>query len=173
MITRIRNGMIVTSDGVRQTDLWIDGDTIATVGNSQLIPDRTIDANGCYVLPGVIDPHVHMGFTVGEFTSSDSFATGTRAAAFGGVTTILDFAVPTEEESPPEAVIRRITEASGKSAVDFGIHAVITRADANLPAEIEQCLMLGVPDFKTFTTYTGLRVSKSALLADHGACRGR
>lgn len=168
MITLIRNGLLVSSEGVLQSDLWIDGDTIAAVGSSALVPDRTVDADGCYVFPGGIDPHVHMEFTVGEFTSTDSFETGTRAAAFGGVTTIIDFAVPAEGESSSEAVVRRTAEANGSSAVDFGIHAVITRVDADLPVEIQRCLMLGVPDFKTFTTYTGLRLSMSALLSVMG-----
>lgn len=168
MITQVRNGTLVTPDGVHQTDLWIDGETIVCVGPSDLSADRTVDATDCIVLPGGIDPHVHMGFVIGEFASSDNFETGSRAAALGGVTTILDFAVPEGNESICRAVSRRIDQARGRSAVDFGIHAVITHVDDELPSELKRCIMLGVPDFKTFTTYTGLRLTESALLSVMG-----
>ena len=163
MITRIRGGTVITPEGPRAVDLWIEGERIAAIGSGPGSVDRTIDASGCFVLPGGIDPHVHIGFTVGEFTSSDDFVTGSRAAAYGGVTTILDFAVPTPGETISGAVERRIREAEGRSAVDFGVHAVVTSVDADVPGLVAGCVARGVPDFKVFTTYDGLRLELQAM----------
>jgi len=163
MITRIRNGMVISGGPPRKVDLWIQGEKVLAIGNGPAA-SRDIDAEGCYLFPGSIDPHVHMGYTVGEFTSSDDFASGTRAAAFGGVTTIIDFAVPEEDEATSRAALRRIAEATARSAVDFGVHAVVTRVGPDLPRELRRCLEIGIPDFKTFTTYDGLMLSVPQLL---------
>ncbi len=163
MITRLCGGMLVLPDGCETKDLWIEGETILSLGAGPAA-DRRVDVSGCYVFPGAIDPHVHMGFAVGEFLSSDDFASGTLAAAFGGVTTILDFAVPEGNESISEALAKRITEATRVSCVDVGMHAVVHRSEPLLQQEIEACIQLGAPDFKTFTTYEGLRLTSPELL---------
>ena len=164
MRTRICGATIVMPARTATADLWIEDERIAAIGERPWTPDATIDAAGCYIFPGGIDPHVHMGFTVGEFTSTDSFATGSRAAAFGGVTTILDFAVPEADESISAAVQRRIEQATGEAAVDYGIHAVINRIPEDLHEQIRQCIKIGTPDFKTFTTYVGLQLTSRDLL---------
>ncbi len=159
MITCIRGGTIVFEGSAKEANLWIENERVLSIGDGPGRTDRTIDAVGCLVLPGGIDPHVHMGFTVGPYTSSDDFISGTRAAAFGGVTTILDFAVPDGDESSSAALQRRIDEASGPSAVDFGIHAVVSRVEEDVASDIRRCITLGAPDFKTFTTYDDLRLA--------------
>jgi len=171
MITVIRNGTIVGHGTTRRADLWIEDDAVLGIGVGCETPDRTVDATGCYVLPGGIDPHVHMGFRVGEFLSSDDFATGSRAAAHGGVTTLIDFAVPEDAETTLQAVERRIREANGRCHVDYGVHAVVSRIHPNLDKDVRQCIRIGVPDFKTFTTYAGLRLSASDLLDVMGHIR--
>src|ERR687887_2853740 len=100
MKTIITNGQIVTATDNYKADIFIDGETITTIGAKlEIEADVTIDASGKYVIPGGIDPHTHMELPFGGTTSSDDFFTGTRAAAFGGTTTIIDFAVQYKGES--------------------------------------------------------------------------
>ena len=94
MKTLIKNGRVVTAVDDYNADIFIDGETITTIGKSlDMEADRVIDAAGKLVIPGGIDPHTHMELPFGGTQSSDDFFTGTRAAAFGGTTTIIDFAV--------------------------------------------------------------------------------
>src|SRR5215475_3346697 len=94
MTTLIKNGRIITATDDYVADIFIDGETINTIGkNLSYKADKVIDAAGKLVIPGSIDPHVHMELPFGGTVSSDSFETGTRAAAFGGTTTIIDFAI--------------------------------------------------------------------------------
>ncbi|MEO8252715.1 MAG: dihydropyrimidinase, partial [Chloroflexota bacterium] len=91
MRTLIKNGTIVNADTTFQADVLIDGETIATIGtNLSVSADRTIDATGKWVIPGAIDVHTHMELPFGGTFAKDTFETGTRAAAFGGTTTIID-----------------------------------------------------------------------------------
>src|ERR1700689_1978761 len=94
MTTLIKNGRIITAADDYIADIFIDGETIKTIGSALKMPaDKTIDATGKLVIPGAIDPHVHMELPFGGTISSDNFETGTRAAAWGGTTTIIDFAI--------------------------------------------------------------------------------
>ena len=160
----VRGGTLVTPGGLFHADVLVSGETIAGIGiDCDWAVDRIINATGCYVFPGAVDAHVHMGFVIGEFTSTDDFTTGTRAAAYGGVTTLIDFAMPLREETSSAALQRRIKEAQDHSYVDFGIHAVINRISETLDEEIQQCIVLGAPDFKVFTVYNGLALDDGAL----------
>ncbi len=160
----VSGGTLVTPGGLFQADVFVSGETIVGIGRDRdWMVDRIINATGCYVFPGAIDAHVHMGFVIGKFTSTDDFDTGTRAAAYGGVTTLIDFAVPLREETSSAALQRRIKEAQDHSYVDFGIRAVINRISKTLDEEIQRCITLGAPDFKVFTVYEGLALDDGAL----------
>ncbi len=114
--TIIRNGLIIQPDGPVQADLAIAGGSIAAIGQG-LTGAQTIDATGCYVLPGGVDPHVHLQLALGGLVSTDSFASGTIAAACGGTTTIIDFADPQPGQTMTDALAARRAEADGQVAV--------------------------------------------------------
>ncbi len=116
----VKNGTLVSSQGTSRVDLAIDGERIAAIG-LDLSGRSEIDASGKLVLPGVIDAHTHMALPVAGTRSSDDFFTGTRAAACGGVTTIVDFTVGNPDTSIPEDIERRIREARS-AVIDYSLH---------------------------------------------------
>src|SRR6187397_522781 len=112
----IKNGRIVTAVDDYLADLLIEGETVSTIGRSiDVEADRVIDAAGKLIIPGGIDPHTHMELPFGGTQSSDDFFTGTRAAAFGGTTTIIDFAVQNKGESMIQGVDNWHKKAEGKT----------------------------------------------------------
>jgi len=118
MKTIIKNGRIVTAVDDYVADIFIDGETVTTIGKSlDMEADRVIDASGKLVIPGGIDPHTHMELPFGGTSSSDDFFTGTRAAAFGGTTTIIDFAVQNKGESMISGVDTWHKKAEGKTCI--------------------------------------------------------
>src|SRR5438046_3279864 len=160
MKTLIRNGHIVTAVDSYVADLLIDGSTIAMIGKDLAsvvgTVDRTIDASGKLVIPGGIDPHTHMDLPFGGTSSSDDFETGTRAAAFGGTTTIVDFAVQYRGQSLNQALDVWFSKAQGKAAIDYGFHMILTDLpDQRLP-EIRSLIQQGVSSFKLFMAYPGI-----------------
>lgn len=157
MRTVIRGGTVVTPVGCFPADVLIEDGVIAGLGRGWSA-DVEVDAGGCLVLPGLVDPHVHMGLRTGEFTTSDDFATGSRAAAFGGVTTIIDFAAPEEDEPLDRALARRLAEAENRCQVDYDVHVAINRAWDSLPQEVQRCIELGARAFRLYTAYPGLRL---------------
>ena len=127
MKTLIKNGRVVTAVDDYVADIFIDGETVTTIGKSlDMEADRVIDASGKLVFPGGIDPHTHMELPFGGTFASDDFFTGTRAAAFGGTTTIIDFAVQTKGESMTSGVDAWHKKAEGKTAIDYGFHLITT-----------------------------------------------
>jgi dihydropyrimidinase len=160
MRTLIKNGHIVTAVDSYIADLFVDGETIAMIGKdlSQIIGsvDKTIDATNKLVIPGGIDPHTHLDLPFGGTFSSDDFETGTRAAAFGGTTTIIDFAVQYKGQSLKEALEVWFGKAEGKAAIDYGFHLIVTDLpDARLP-ELKALITQGVTSFKLFMAYPGV-----------------
>src|SRR5256886_8499610 len=122
MRTLIRNGRIVTAVDDYKADVLIEGETVSVIGAKlELEADRVIDAAGKLVIPGGIDPHTHMELPFGGTQASDDFLTGTRAAAHGGTTTIIDFAVQYKGESPLQGIDNWHKKAKGKTSIDYGI----------------------------------------------------
>lgn len=160
MRTLIKNGHIVTAVDSYVADILIDGETIAMIGKdlASVISDvdRTIDATGRLVIPGGIDPHTHLDLPFGGTSSSDDFETGTRAAAFGGTTSIIDFAVQYKGQALNEALDVWFAKAEGKATTDYGFHLICTDLpDERLP-ELKMLIDQGVSSFKLFMAYPGV-----------------
>src|SRR5437016_10196652 len=160
MKTLIRNGHIVTAVDSYTADILIDGATVALIGQDlqKIVSalDKIIDATHKLVIPGGIDPHTHMDLPFGGTSSSDDFESGTRAAAFGGTTTIIDFAVQYHGQSLNEALDVWFAKAEGKAAIDYGFHMIVTDLpDQRLP-ELKNLISQGVSSFKLFMAYPGV-----------------
>ncbi|PYS29207.1 MAG: dihydropyrimidinase [Acidobacteria bacterium] len=160
MKTLIKNGHVVTAVDTYVADVLIDGSTVAMIGIGLEgvvgTVDTTIDATGKLVIPGGIDPHTHLDLPFGGTSSSDDFETGTRAAAFGGTTTIIDFAVQYHGQSLNQALDVWFAKAEGKAAIDYGFHLICTDLpDARLP-ELKGLIDQGVSSFKLFMAYPGV-----------------
>src|SRR5947208_13106613 len=127
MKTLIKNGRVVTAVDDYRADVLIEDERVAVIGaNLQMEVDQVIDAAGKLVIPGGIDPHTHMELPFGGTQSSDDFFTGTRAAAFGGTTTIIDFAVQNKGQTLTEGLDNWHKKADGKCAIDYGFHLITT-----------------------------------------------
>jgi dihydropyrimidinase len=162
MDTIIRNGTLITPGGVFSADVGIVGERIAALSQELEAQAATeLDAAGCYVLPGGIDPHVHFQMPVGECISSDDFASGTVAAAWGGTTTVIDFVEPEPGERLLEALEKRQAEADGRVAVDYGLHMTIPTWHAAHPESLDDLpavMAAGVSSFKLYLAYEGFRL---------------
>ncbi|HEV8697956.1 MAG TPA: dihydropyrimidinase, partial [Candidatus Limnocylindrales bacterium] len=160
MRTLIINGTIVTAEGSSQADVLVDGELIAAIGAdlpaAGMTADETIDASGRYVIPGAIDVHTHMELPFGGTFARDTFETGTRAAAFGGTTTIVDFAVQSRGESLRDGLDAWHAKAQGNAVVDYGFHMIMSDVNDDSLAEMDGLVDEGVPDFKLFTAYPGV-----------------
>ena len=160
MRTLINNGTIVTAEGSQTADVLIDGETIAAIGAdlalAGMTADETIDAGGRYVIPGGIDVHTHMELPFGGTFAKDTFETGTRAAAFGRTTTVVDFAVQSKGQSLRAGLDAWHAKAEGNAVADYGFHMIMSDVNDQTLAEMDQLVAEGVPDFKLFTAYPGV-----------------
>jgi dihydropyrimidinase len=159
MRTLITNGTVVTADGSYAADVLVDGEKIAQIGaalGDSVSADSTIDAKGKYVIPGGIDVHTHMKLPFGGTFAKDDFFTGTRAAAFGGTTTIVDFAVQSKGKSLREGLDAWHALAEGMAVADYGFHMIMSDVNDDTLKEMDQLVAEGVPDFKLFTAYPGV-----------------
>jgi dihydropyrimidinase len=157
MKTLIRNGRIVTAVDDYKADVLIDGETVSVIGAKlEMEADRVLDASGKLVIPGGIDPHTHMELPFGGTQSADDFFTGTRAALFGGTTTIIDFAVQYKGQSLTEALDNWHAKAEGKAASDYGFHLITTELEDERVPELLRVMNEGVTSFKLFMAYPGV-----------------
>lgn len=162
----IRNGLIITGDGVVSADLAVQGEQIAAIGLG-LTARREIDARDCYVLPGAIDPHVHLQMPLAGRVSSDSFRTGTIAAACGGTTTVIDFVEPQPGQAMLAALDLRRAEAVEQVAIDFGLHMTVPTWHASDPHGLDEApavVEAGCLSFKMYQAYQGMILDDVALL---------
>jgi dihydropyrimidinase len=154
MTTLIKNGRIITASDDYVADIFIDGETVNTIGQIlSLKADKTIDAKGKLVIPGAIDPHVHMELPFGGTVSSDDFKSGTIAAAFGGTTTIIDFAIQGKGMTMTQAHEAWHAKSEGKCAIDYGWHMAVTKFENTDKAEMKRLYDAGVTTFKIFLAY--------------------
>jgi dihydropyrimidinase len=160
MRTLITNGLIVGADGSTAADVLIEDETIAAIGSdlgsTGLTADQSIDAAGRYLIPGGIDVHTHMELPFGGTFAKDTFETGTRAAAFGGTTTVVDFAVQSRGKSLREGLDAWHAKAEGNAVADYGFHMIMSDVNDDTLAEMDQLVAEGIPDFKLFTAYPGV-----------------
>src|SRR6266487_2755835 len=183
MRTLITNGTIVTADGSTAADVLIDGETVVQIGpdlNDGLAIDKhigrgravvqigsdlaangatadeTIDAAGRWVIPGAIDVHTHMELPFGGTFAKDTFETGTRAAAFGGTTTIIDFAVQTRGKALRDGLDAWHEKADGNACIDYGFHMIISDVRDDILEEMDALVDEGGTTFKLFTAYPGV-----------------
>lgn len=155
--TIITGGTVVSPERTAKADVAITGERIAAIGRGlarspEAAGATVIDAAGKYVLPGAIDVHVHLEMPFCGTVSSDDYDSGTRAAARGGVTTLIDFVIPTREEPLQSAVDRWHAKAEGKACIDYGFHVCITNPARHI-AEIPALIKSGIPTVKEFMIY--------------------
>ena len=149
----IKNGTVVNAEKSERADILIEGEKISRVEPGLDCPDaEIIDAAGMLVLPGGIDPHVHINLPMMGTQSSDDYYTVGKAAAFGGTTTVIDF-VAQDEGSLADNIARKLQEAEGRASVDFGLHMNITRFYPEVLAEIANLPAMGITSVKVFTAY--------------------
>lgn len=174
MRTLITGGTVVTASDTYQADVLIEDEKIVAIG-SGLSGDTTIDAAGNYVIPGGIDVHTHLEMPFGGTVSSDDFFTGHQAAAYGGTTMHIDFAIQPKGATLRETFDLWSAKANGKAAIDYGFHIAITDLPDSIMAEIPQCAEWGVTSLKLFMAYKGaLQVDDSTLFRalEQGAANG-
>ena len=172
MRTIIKNGRIVTAVDDYNADLLIEDGQVAMIAKSiSADADRIVDAKGRLLIPGGIDPHTHMELPFGGTSASDTFETGTRAAAHGGTTTIIDFAVQYKGQSLREALDNWHKKADGQTAIDYGFHLICTDLPDDRLPEMKRMIDQGVSSFKLFMAYPGVflvddaTIYKSMLMA--------
>jgi dihydropyrimidinase len=157
--TLIKNGTVVTATETMAADVLIDGEKVVAVaahGSQDWSANETIDAKGKYVFPGGIDVHTHMELPFGGTFASDSFETGTRAAAWGGTTTIIDFAVQVKGQSAMEGYEAWREKADGNVAIDYGLHMITGDINEQTLKEMDILVDEGVTSFKMFMAYPGV-----------------
>lgn len=163
----VKNGTIVTALDRYQADILIDDGTISAIGRG--LPaeqaDRVYDASGKHVLPGGVDVHTHMSMPFGGTVTADDFESGTTAAAWGGTTTIVDFAIQPDDTSLPATLEQWFKKAEGKTLVDYAFHMVIRQWSDQTPADMDQLVKReGVTSFKIFMAYPGVLMLDDASL---------
>jgi dihydropyrimidinase len=157
MRTLIKNGTIVTAVDQYNGDVLVEDERIAVIGTSlEMQADAVIDAAGKYVLPGGIDAHTHLDMPFGGATSADDFESGTVAAAFGGTTSVVDFAIQFKGQTLHHAWETWMKKAEGKAVIDYGFHMIMTDLTDQAEQEMDALVREGVTSFKLFMAYRGV-----------------
>ena len=157
MKTLVAGGTIVTATDFYRGDVLIEDDRISAIGVSLAAPvDRVLDASGKYVLPGGIDVHTHLDMPFGGTTSADDFESGTIAAAHGGTTSVVDFAIQYKGQTLHQALEAWRKKAEGKAAIDYGFHMIVTDLTPEVESEMDDLVREGVTSFKLFMAYPGV-----------------
>ena len=162
----IANGALVTPEGLRRGDIALDGGRIVEVA-ARIEPgpsDTVEDATGCWVLPGLIDAHTHLQCWTGMDWTADSFETGTRAAACGGTTTIVDYATADRGVTMDEALAEWHRRADGACTANYGFHMAIAEWGDDSPGQMRRMREAGVSSFKTYLAYDHLRLTDAETL---------
>src|SRR3984885_11802719 len=156
--TIIKNGTIVTANETTPADVGIcDGKVAAIAATlSSENATNTIDATGYLLFPGGIDVHTHLDMPFGGTTSADDFETGTIAAAYGGTTTVVDFAIQYRGQTLHHAWETWMKKAEGKAAIDYGFHMIMTELTDQVELEMDALVDQGLTSFKLFMAYPGV-----------------
>jgi dihydropyrimidinase len=164
--TLIRNGTVVSAERTFPSDILIEGETIRDIAPS--LPadaaSRVIDASGLLLLPGGIDVHTHLDMPFGGTTSSDDFETGTRAAAYGGTTTLVDFAIQPKGTRMRDALDIWWKKAEGRAVIDYGLHMICTDLGEAGLEDMDSLVDEGVASFKLFMAYPGVLMVDDATI---------
>jgi dihydropyrimidinase len=156
--TIIKNGSVVTATDTYKADVAIAGGKIAGIGTDLPVNNasKVLDAANKLVMPGGIDVHTHMDMPFGGTTSADDFETGTRAAAFGGTTTLIDFAIQYKGQRLRQAFDTWMSKAASKAVCDYAFHCIVTDISGGQLAEMNDLVHDGVTSFKLFMAYPGV-----------------
>lgn len=160
----IQNGTVITAEKTVQTDIGVKDGKIAALG-SGLRGHEQVSAAGMWVIPGGVDPHVHLEMPTSTTVTSDDWHTGTQAAAHGGTTTVIDFVEPENDQTLLEALALRRAQADGRTHIDYSLRMTLTNAAPTTLAQIPAVMTAGISSFKLYTTYTGFALPDENLIA--------
>jgi dihydropyrimidinase len=169
MPTLIQNGTVVSSEGRQKADVLFEGETIVQVAPGIPADGHTlVDARGLLVMPGGVDVHTHLDMPFGGTVSADDYRTGTIAAAVGGTTTVIDFALQSRGHTMSEALTTWLKKSAGKACIDFGLHMAVTDLGpgdgAQGLAEMEAMVKQGISSFKLFMAYPNVLMIDDGLM---------
>jgi len=150
----IKDGTLVTASETVKNDLLIEGEKISAIGKLNVPDAEVIEANGLLIMPGGLDPHVHLDLPMFDTVSSDDHYTGGKAAAFGGTTTVIDF-IPQPDEGSFQITLDEWKQKAEKASIDYGFHMNVTRMDKDVLKEIPSLAIEGITTLKMFTAYNG------------------
>ena len=161
----IKNGTVVTATSTFQADIGVENEKISVIAAPGALGEakRTIDAGGKYVMPGLIEPHMHVAAPFGGTIDVLDFYSASKCAAFGGVTSFMDFSSTVRGMSVMQAVKERLEEMS-HGALDYSVHAKFVEANEDVIAEVKALIDFGIPTFKMFTTYPGVMIGDADIL---------
>ncbi len=162
----LKNGRVITADSDSICDILVEGETIAALGRGLPSPEsvEVIDCTGKLIMPGGIDPHVHLEMPFMGTFSSDTYETGTRAALHGGTTTVIDFILQKQGSSLRAALEEWQGRATGNAVGDYSFHMAVTDFNVNTQLEIKEMIAEGITSFKTFMAYKGALMIDDAQL---------
>ena len=169
MGTLIKNGTVVSAKDSRRLDVLIEGEKIARVSaNIDTASHDVVDASGLLVMPGGIDVHTHLDMPFGGTTSADDYTTGTQAAAVGGTTMVIDFALQNQHSTLLDALETWLKKSDNKACVDFSLHMAVTNLHgpdgAETLAEMEEMVKFGISSFKLFMAYPNVLMINDELM---------